>query len=490
MRTNLKENKSVQFSVLSEDQADDIYFNALEVMQVTGVDIYHERARQILEDAGCHVEGVRVWIPPHLVREAIARTPENTIISHWDGSGALRIRKNEAYFGTGPSEPNFIDPYTEERRPFKREDAAHVGKVCDALSNIEFVQGLGSISDVTTNLADVYEFYELITHTAKPIATWSFSRETCKDIHEMAVVMAGGEEEFRKRPNYIFYAEPSPPLTSPYEAMDKNLFLAERGVPIIYTPCCMGGGTETASFAGLLTNALVESLHGLVIAQLVNPGTPYFIGGVMTVMDMKKTTYVYGGPELSLMGAAITDLGKHLGLPVFSTGGCTDAKITEPQAALESAFSSNIAQLSGANLIHDVGYSESGLTGNLFNVVMTDEIISMSRRVSKGVEVNHEALAVDIIDRVGPKGNFLTENHTRRNFKREFWQPELIERRDYEGWASSGKKPLREKVKDKTRWLIENHQGPKVPEEKLKKLNEILEKAEEREKMAVKKREA
>ena len=480
MRTNVTTNITTQFQVLSEHQCESIYHNILEVMQRTGVAVHHEEARQLLQDAGAQVDGERVYIPPFLVKEAISLVPDNFVVHHWDGSGVLRLRRNEVYPGTGPSMPNYIDPYTEERRHFKRKDSADVARVCDALENILFVEGLGSISDTHRNLADLYEFVELITNTSKPIAAWSFNRESCENIYKVAVAMAGGEEEFRKRPNFMFYMEPIPPLLSPYDTVDKVLFTAEKGVPTIYTPCCMGGATEPATFAGLLTNAAAECLTGVVIGQLKRRGAPFIMGGVMTVMDMLTSTYTYGGPELSLMCAAMTDLGKYLDIPVFSTGGCTDAKITEPQAALENAISNYTAVLSGGNIIHDTGYSESGLTGNLFNVVMNNEILGMAFRIAKGIEVNEETLALDVIDSVGPQGHYLTQPHTMQHFRTENWEPELLNRVPYEAWKSSGAKTLGEKVKEKTRYLIENHEGPEVPEKARQEIDKILEEAEKK----------
>ncbi|UCB45474.1 MAG: trimethylamine methyltransferase family protein, partial [Spirochaetota bacterium] len=203
MRVNLKTSESTQFSMLTEDQIEKIFHGTHEVFQRTGININHEEARSILKKEGCRVDGIRVYIPADLVRKALASVPELTLIHHWDGSGVIRVRKNEVYFGPGPTCPNFIDPNTEERRPYKRQDAMSVAKTCDALSNIGFVESLGTVSDVTPSLADVYEFAEMITHTAKPIVAWSYNRATCKDIHQIGIVMAGGEKEFKKRPNYI-----------------------------------------------------------------------------------------------------------------------------------------------------------------------------------------------------------------------------------------------------------------------------------------------
>jgi trimethylamine--corrinoid protein Co-methyltransferase len=487
MRVNLEVNTATQFAVLSEDQTESIFHGLLEVLQRTGVYVHHEEARSVLRAAGAVVDGDRVYIPPGLVQEALSAAPRETVVYHWDGSGVIRLRKNEVHFGPGPTCPNFIDPETEERRPYKRKDATSVARVCDALPNIGFVESLGSISDVTPSLADVYEFADMITNTAKPIVAWSFSRETCSDIHQIGIAMAGGEEEFRLRPNYIFYCEPLSPLTSNFEAMDKLLYCAENRIPVIYTPCCIAGGTAPATFAGVLINAMAESLHGLVVAQLKNKGTPFIMGGVVSIMDMQHSVLSYGAPELGLLSAGLTDMSKYVGLPIWSTAGCTDAKVIDPQAAAEAALSIHSAMLSGANLVHDVGYTESAMTGSLFQLVMSDEIIGMSRRICQGIEVNEETLAVDVIDRVGPGGNFLSEDHTLMHYKREHWQPVLVDRWNYETWATQGKKNYQERLKEKTREILATHKGPQVSDQVKRKIEAILKAAESREKKKAKK---
>jgi trimethylamine--corrinoid protein Co-methyltransferase len=488
MRVNLKASQSTQFSVLSENQAESIFHGMLEVLQRTGVAIYHEEARSLLKKAGAMVDGVRVYFPPMLVHEALAMVPQETVVYHWDGSGVIRLRKNEVYFGPGPTCPNFIDPDTGNRRPYVTKDAASVARVCDALPNIGFVESLGSISDVTPMLADVYEFAEMVTNTAKPIVAWSFNRDTCRDIHQIGIAMAGGEESFRRRPNYIFYCEPLSPLTSNFEAMEKLLYCAENHIPVIYTPCCIGGGTAPATAAGLLANAMAESIHGLVVAQLKGRGTAFVMGGVVSIMDMQHSTLSYGAPELSLFSAGLTDMAKYVGLPVWSTAGCTDAKILEPQAAIEATLSIHSAMLSGANLVHDVGYTESGMTGSLFQLVMSDEIIGMSRRISRGMAFNEESLAIDVIDQVGPGGNFLSDDHTLTHYREEHWQPSLLDRWNYETWVTQGEKTMADRIQEKTREILSTHRGPEVPDAVEKRIVAILQAAEVREKKKAKKK--
>lgn len=481
-RTNLKENQSPRFSVLSEDQKETIFNGMLKVLNSTGAHVHHDGALELLKKHGCKVDGVNVKIPPHLVRQAIASLPLMTTIYDWQGNEKIYIEKGRSYFGPGPTLIHFIDPDTLEKRKSLRKDAATVARVCDALPNIGFVQGLVSISDVPRGLEDVYEFADMIQNTTTPIMCWSFDRGGARDIHRIAVAMAGSEEDFKKKPNYIFYGEPISPLVSDFHAMDKVMYNAEHGIPQDYSPCAIGGGTVPATHAGQLIVAMAESMVGVVVAQLINPGTPMIIGGVQSILDMRSSVYAYGAPELSLLSAALTEMAHYCNLGMFSTSGCTDSKaFLDTQAAMEAAMSIHAAMMSGANFVHDNGYTESGLTGNIFQTVMDDEIISMARVIEGGIAVNDETLAVPQIQNVGPGGHYLYEDHTMKWF-RKHWRPTLNDRLSYEDWVSAGSKSMKDRVVEKTRHIIETHEGPSkdVPAGTKKDIENILRDADER----------
>jgi trimethylamine--corrinoid protein Co-methyltransferase len=264
--------------------------------------------------------------------------------------------------------------------------------------------------------------------------------------------------------------------------MDKCMYNAEHGIPQVYTPCCIGGATVPATHAGQLVCAFSESMLGVVVSQLINPGTCVIMGGVQSIMDMQHSVYAYGSPELSLMSAALTEMAQYVGLPMFSTAGCTDTKTLDAQGAIEAATSVHSAMLSGANFIHDVGYFESGMTGSVLQLVMADEQIGMSHVVAKGIEVNAETLAVEEICSAGPGGQYNDSDHTKK-FAAALWQPTLMDRQSYKDWETQGKTTMRDRVIEKARDIIANFEGPisKVPAGAKQKIDEILQAAEARE---------
>jgi trimethylamine--corrinoid protein Co-methyltransferase len=355
--------------------------------------------------------------------------------------------------------------------------------MCEALSNIDFVQDLGTPNDVTTTLADVYAFRALVNNTTKPIVHWGFGVDQYGDIVDIASVVAGGLESLQKRPFLALYSEPSSPLQHSEEAIDKAIFAAEKRVPVVYTPCIISGATAPATLAGTLALGVAESLVGIVVNQLVREGSPIIMGGVYGIMDMRTTIFSYGSPEFNLMQAGIAEVAHYMNMPVFGTAGCTDSHTLDAQAAAEATMSILMAAEAGANLIHDCGYTAFGSAGSLFQLVMADEIIGMVQRIIRGIEVTDEALALDDIERVGPSGEFISSEHTLKYFKKETWFPTLINRMRYSEWKSAaGGRSMGDYIKEKTRKLLEQTEAPVLPEEVQKQMDKVIMKAEDREK--------
>jgi len=479
--TNYTVQSTPRFSIFSEDQKETLFNALLTVLSRTGADVHHEGARELFARHGCSANGLRVRIPPHLVQQALASAPRSTTVYSWDGTHQITIEQGRSYFGPGPTPPNFIDPDTLKRRPYLRKDATTVARVCDALPNIGYVQSLGSISDVTSELADVYEFADMIRNTTKIVMNWAFCRDNVESMHQIGIAMAGGEELFRRRPNFVFYGEPISPLVSGFHAIDKCMYCAEHRIPQVYTPCCIGGATVPATHAGQILVALSEALVGVVAAQLISPGTCVVVGGVQSILDMRRSIYSYGAPELGLMSAALTEMAHYCGLPMFSTSGCTDTKKLELQSGVEAALSIHAAMLSGAEFVHDNGYTESGITGDVFQLVLDDEIIGMARCIERGIEVTPETMAVDVIGAVGPGGHYLEQDHTLEHF-RSHWRPTMMERGAHEDWEGRGRPTMRDRIIDKTRDIIEHYEGPigQVPAEANEQIEAILAAAEKR----------
>jgi trimethylamine--corrinoid protein Co-methyltransferase len=453
---SLSHDPTVQFSYLSEKKKSLIYSETLEILQYTGAEIHHEQARSLLREQGCTVRDKRVYIPSQLVKRCLQTVPPVTTIHRWDRTGRIRIEPYKSYFGPGPTCPYFIDPYSGERRRYLRRDARHVASVCDALSEIDFVMSLGSISDVTDGLEEVYEFAELIQESSKPIIAWCYSKKHCKHIHEIASAVAGGRDKLHHRPLYFFYNEPLSPLMCDFNAADKLLYCAEHGIPQIFAPANTSGATVPATHAAHLVVTLAESLIGVVLSQIRQPGSCIIIGGTQSILDMRRMIFSYGAPELSVLSIGLTELADYLELPVFVAGGCSDAKITDPQAAMEATFSIHSALMSGANLVHDVGFLESGMTGSIFQLVLANEVLGMGRRIIDGIPVDDSTLSLDEIHHYASGGSYSQPGSGGKASRRHVSRPPLMERRSYEDWKADGSKGMRARIREHTLDILQN----------------------------------
>ncbi|MEW5784296.1 MAG: trimethylamine methyltransferase family protein [Bacillota bacterium] len=477
--SNQVDNASVQFSVLSRNQRERIFSAILEVLERTGTKVYNEEALALLKNAGCRSDGERVWIPSRLVERAVRSAPSRVTLADRNGKRRLFLEGNNTYFGPGPTNPYFIDLETGERRKVTKEDACNVATLVDCLPGMDFCMSLASISNVTPVLADVHEVHAMLTSTTKPVVTWAFNLQNNETIVSMCEAVAGSAAELRDNPFLALYAEPATPLKHPKESLDKLFYMAEKELPIIYTPGVQGSATAPASLAGVIVIAAADCLAGLVMHQLKKEGAPFIAGGVTTNMDMKTMIHCYASsPDFCLMHAGYTELIQHLNLPMFSTAGCSDSKVLDMQAAIEYALSIYSAALSGANLVHDVGFLESGMSASLQGLVMGDEIISYVRKMVQGIRVDSDTLALDVIDSVGPGGHFLQEMHTLQNFKTQFWLPKLINRENYASWDLNGKITYDQRLTAKARQLLQEHQPQPLGDDLKAELLRILNRAE------------
>ncbi|MEL7564621.1 MAG: trimethylamine methyltransferase family protein [Dehalobacterium sp.] len=461
--------------VLSEDQVYEIHLATMELLQQTGVDVFEERAKALLKDAGCLVQGNRVRMPSGLVMKCIESAPERISIYNREGQPAMMLEDHKVYFGTGSDCPNIVDPFTGQRRKTVNGDIAKANLLADALENVDFAMSSAMASDYPVHLVDVVQLHTQIIHTRKPIVFVVQDTENLMDCIEMAAVVAGGKDRLRFKPFIIHYSEPTSPLMQPKDSLGRLMICAEEGIPLVYTPGIQAGATGPATLAGTLVCGNAEVLAGLVIHQLVSPGAPFIHGGVFTIMDMKCANYSLGGsPEWYLMNMAIREITSFYKLPLFGTAGCTDAKIFDQQAAAEIGQNILVAALCGANLVHDLGYMECGLTASWEQMVVGNEIIGQVKRFMKGIRVDRETLALDVLDRVGPGGHFLGDEHTFTHFKGEHWAPKLFDRRYHSAWQSDGSLTLGERARREVKRILDEHKVPELPNSVLQQMENIL----------------
>ena len=463
-----------QFSVLSESQKNDLHLAALEVLRRTGIRFHHAGALELLKNAGAFIsDGNLVKFPARLVKEALASAPSRIIMCDRDGEPSVYLEGSQVYFGTGSDCLNLLDPRTGEHRLFVESDLVDAYHVCDALPNIHFVMSVGIPSDVDPKCFYDIQMVHMLEDTTKPIVFVTNDRASCQRAIDMAAAVAGSYEALREQQHILLYSEPSSPLQQSATAVDKLLMMAEYELPVVHSPGPQMGASAPITLAGGLVMSLAEIFSSLVVHQLKRPGAPFVFGAGIHHMDMGSTQICYASPEFQLTKAAVAELGRWYGLPTWGYAGCSDAKVMDEQAAVEATLSVIMAKFSGANLIHDVGYMESGLTGSYEMIVLTDELVAMADGMMKGVAVNEDSLLIDEIDRVGPGGNYLDSDYTLKRF-REFWFPGLLDRKRRQLWLKKGGTTLGQRLNTKVLDILEHHRPKPLAPEKRDRVHEIL----------------
>lgn len=466
--------QSPQFALLSESQIQDLHLAALEVLRHTGIRFHHQEALDMLKAAGAFVsDGTLVKFRAALVEEAIASAPGRIVLCDREGEAAVWLEGTKVWFGTGSDCLNLLDPETGEHRKFTQVDLVNGYRLCDALSNIHFVMSIGMPVDVDPDVAYDVQMALMLEHTTKPLVFVTNDRASCQRAIDMAAAVAGGLTALIEQQHILLYSEPSSPLQQSETAVDKLLLMAEHRLPIVHSPAPLMGGTGPITMASGLAMALAEIQSSLVVHQLRNPGAPFVVGCGLHHMDMKSAQICYGSPEFQLTKAAIAQVGRWYGLPTWGYAGCTDAKVLDEQAAVEAMLSVLMAKLSGANLIHDVGYVESGLTASLEMIVLTDELVALADNLMKGIEINDETLMLDEIHEVGPGGHFMDTDQTLKRF-RDFWYPSLLDRGRREQWVEAGGTTLGQRLNARVKEILKEHQPRPLDADRKRQLQEIL----------------
>jgi len=417
---------------LGESDIKKIAQEAFRVLEQRGMAVYSDSARQFLKANGADVDesSNTVRFPKSMVEDAIASNPSSVTLYSRDGQHDAVLSKNKVHYGTGGTAVFVLDPDTGERRS---------STVADVILNAQMVQALENIHVFTINVfpneiedrdtIDVNRFFHALDNTAKHVMGGVYSLAGCRKVVEMAELIAGDMQVLRDRPFLSFITL----VISPFKIDDMygeiTCFLASQGLPVVIPTEPICGTTSPVTLAGNILTHVAETLGGVTLVQSVQKGAPGICGSVGSITNLQTMNHVGGAIERAMINAAVAQMAQHFELPLYSTGGTTDAKAVDIQAAYESAMSSLLVAMSGANYIHDIaGLMDSDLTVSYEKLVVDNEILGMCQRVLRGIEVTDETLAADLIIEKGPSDHFMADGHTLSHMHDEFFMPQLANR--------------------------------------------------------------
>ena len=475
MADSSKEIGAGRVSFLREEQKQRIYDTALGILADIGMVVLHEEGEQVMLEGGCTKdEDGLVHVPAALVEQARESVPRSFVVYDRAGEPAMDLGGLRSYFGNGSDVMHLHDLETGERRLGRLEDVSEAARLCDALPDIDFVMSGAYPDGMEAQEAYPRQFRAMIAATGKPLVMTAGGVETVEPMWRMACEVRGGADALREKPYFVMYNQPVTPLKHPFETVDKLLFCADKGVPSTYCPSPVAGGTAPITTAGQITLGLAEALFGLVMHQLRAPGAPFVIGQGPNTLDMGTSQSSYNSPEFIRAYACEVEMAKWLDIPNWGFSGHTDAQVVDAQAGMEADEITKLSMQLGANLNHDVGYMDFGLSGSLAEVVLVAEFIARDRRLLAELEVSDETLAVDVLKAVGPGGDFLGQRHTRRNLRSNQWRGQVLNRASYDRWYEGGATDATEKARLKAIELLATHEVAPLPAGLAERLDAVV----------------
>lgn len=461
---------------LSKEDKDRIHHAALHILHEIGMQILHDEALTLLKNAGCTVEGENIVKIPFVLVENAVKTAPNTIpISDREGRPAMDLGGYRSYFGTGSDLMYSVESESFTRHRCTLDDVKRAARVCDALPNIDFIMSFAHPNEIPPSQSYLFSFLAMAESSTKPIVCTAECRDDLSEMWEIARILRGSEEVLIEKPYFIHYAEPTSPLKHPPHSLEKLLFCAEKRIPVIYSPAPLAGSTAPMTIAGHVAQGLAECFCGLVIHQLKAEGAPFLMGTGPAVLDMATSQSSYNAPEYYMAYVAMIEMSHYFDLPSWGYAGTSDSQIPDGQATFEAGLLTFMTTMAGANLNHDVGYLNFGLTGSLEMVVITDEIISQIRRMKQGIPVNDETLALGAIREVGHDGHHLIHPHTLKHLRTTQWRPKLFNRKGYEQWEKEGRLMLLDRARKKLHDILEKHTPVAIPEETMQEIRKRVE---------------
>lgn len=457
-----------QLRLFNDGEVNAIHEGVVRLLEEVGMQVKSKQAFEIFEKGGAIVDPAteNVKIPRAMLEKAIKTAPSKITIYGRDEKNDVVLEKNRAHFGTGGTVMYALDFETGERRVTNTHDVRDFARLVDTLENISFYVIHTYPGDVKEEDVDVNRFYWAITNTTKPIMGGMYTMKGLREAIKVSEMVAGGADKLRERPFVSFITLMVSPLVMDWHYTDFLIEVARKGLPLAVPSEPLAGATSPVTIAGTITINLAESLAGLTLAQLVNPGCPAFIGTTSSIMDMNTGTYVAGAIESSMINAGIAQMAQYYDLPLYATGGQSDSKLNDTQAGYESACQAMTLGLSGANWIHDAaGLLENCTTVSYEKTVIDNEILGNVIRLLRGVEVNEETLAIDVIKAVGPAGNFLANEHTAINFRKEFLIPKVADRWNRITWEQKGSMDAHARAHKLVERILRDHRATPIDPE-------------------------
>lgn len=466
-------NYKVQF--LSDSKLDQLQAATLHVLENTGVRFPSNKALDIFEGHGAEIDRDTslVKLSPDLVFQAMSTVPRYFTLGARDPALRFGLQEGFTYFTVDGCGVETVDLISGKTRPSNKADVGRMAKIVDYLSSTAFYWPIVGSQDYGS-LSSLHDLDASWNNTVKHVKTETLTGETAtRYAIEMATVVAGGEQNLKENPLLSVLICSIAPLLQDKDGIEAAMLLTKQGIPVSFMAMPTMGTTAPATQAGAWVVADAEIISATVLMQLINPGTPVSHSLLQAWVDPRSGTYL-PYPVDSRNRYACVDIAHHWGMPSF--GGAFGTESETPgtwQAAADVALDPLLIGLAGCEWATGIGLNRTFTLLHPEGIILDDELYHKARYALAEEEINPETIALDVIERVGPGGHYLSQKHTRK-YLRETVKLGLCH---VPGESGKYRNPA-EVAREKFDWILENHTPEPLEEEKQAELKKILDSAE------------
>jgi trimethylamine---corrinoid protein Co-methyltransferase len=469
---NFKGLSGGQYKPLSEKNVLTIHEAALAILEKTGFTYESglDDTLALLESAGIQLDrqAARIRFPRKIVLEHVRKAPREVVLYSRTGKDDLNLTEDRVYLGTGGAAIRIIDLETGEYRATTLKDLYQLARLVDKLDNIHFFLRPCIPTDIPEDAYDVNMFYACMRGTGKHVMSGVNNIEGFQKALDLASTVAGGREKLTEKP---FISIITSFAISPLKLCTASTLIMQEAnrhsIPVALSCAPMAGSTSPITMAATLAQIHAEQLAGITICQLTNPGAPLLYGGIPGRANLNTMGYLGGAVECGMMNAAIHQMARHIGVPNYNSSALTDSKLPDQQAAWEKGMTTLLAAMGGSNYVHHAAGMLDSMVGVAYEqYVIDDEIIGMAGKVLQGIDVDAEHLALEVIDSVGPGGNFMTHAHTLKHMRTEYYPGNgVTDRKSRTKWEQEGKPNAGERARQMAKKILAAPEVPYLPKD-------------------------
>lgn len=467
--------------VLSRDEQEAVHETSLRILSEVGVKFLGEKALPLLKKNGASVDDSSriARLPAEMVKEALGMAPKSFVLGARNPAHDFPLPSQVTRYCIDGTASFTLDFITGERRYGTTRDIEDSLRIFEQLDLGVMAWAPVCASEAPARSRALHEFFAIMRYSSKHGEHEVHFSNQVPYLAAGLKVLLGGQAEVRRRHAYSLIYCPVAPLMHDGEMLDAYLELGELDMPVMIMPMPVCGTTGPASLFSNICQANAEALSAIVIYQMAHPGRPLIYSNATGTMDFRNGAYLGGSPEMGLMAAGLTQMGRFYNLPTSSAGCTSDAKQPGPEAVIEKMMTTLPPVCAGTDIIVGLGEIESDQLLVMEQLIVDNELAHFCERMAAGVQAEGSKDLYQDILQVGPGGNFLKSRNTRLAARTdEFFYPGLTDRHTYENWIDLGKPTMYTKAREKVEEILSGPLLDPLPESIARELDEILQVAD------------